>query len=280
MEKNLIIKDKILTIRGKQVMLDNDLAELYCVTAKRLNEQVKRNIERFPKKFMFQLTNDEYGSLRSQNATTKSVETRGGRRYLPYVFTEQGVAMLSAVLRSKIAIEMSIKIMDAFVQMRKFLTSNSELFQRLKSVEYKQIEYDKKFNKLFKAIKNEQITQGIFYNGQIFDAYEFISSLIKQAKNEIILIDNYIDETTLTLLSKNNIKTTIYTKSITNQLELDIKKFKEQYHDIEIKTNNNFHDRFIIIDKETYHIGASIKDLGKKIFAFSKIETNILKFLK
>lgn len=271
---NNIIKNKILTIRGKQVILDRDLAELYEVETKYLKRQVNRNIKRFPENFMFQLTKLEQQSLRCQNVT---LETKRGEhsKYLSFVFTEQGVSMLSALLKSDKAIETSIQIINAFVAMRRFLSENSQLFQRLDKVEYKQIEYDKKLGELFNKIENKEIKQGIFYNGKIFDAYEFISKLIKQAKNEIILIDNYIDETTLTILSKNEVKTTIYTKSITNQLKLDIEKFKEQYYDIEVKITKDFHDRFLIIDNQTYHIGASIKDLGKKIFAFSKLDIDI-----
>lgn len=275
---DLIIKNKIQTFRGKQVILDRDLAELYEVETKHLKRQVKRNIKRFPENFMFKLTRTEQESLRCQIGTLKQKGKHS--KYLSYAFTEQGVSMLSALLKSDKAIDTSIKIINAFVAMRTFLSENSTLFQRLEKVEYKQIEHDNNFAKIFKSIENKQITQGIFYNGQIFDAYEFISKLIKQAQEEIVLIDNYIDETTLTLLAKNNVKTTIYTKEIKNQLKLDIKKFKEQYHDIEVIENKNFHDRFLIIDNQTYHIGASIKDAGKKIFAFSKIDINILHLLK
>lgn len=274
---NQIIKHKILTIRGKQVILDRDLADLYEVETGNLNKSVKRNIERFPEDFCFRLTDDEFDNLVFQNG----ISNRGGTRFNPYVFTEQGVATLSGILKSKKAIEINIIIMRAFVEMRKFLTENANYFQKFQQIDQKLIEHDTSLNKIFKTIENKNMkSQGIFYNGQIFDAYKFITDLIKQANKEIILIDNYIDETTLTILSKTEVKTTIYTKTITNQLKLDIKKFKEQYHSIEIKTTNDFHDRFLIIDEITYHIGASIKDLGKKIFAFSKLDINILKLLK
>lgn len=277
------INNKIYTIRGMQVMLDKDLAELYGVETKVFNQAVKRNINRFPNKFRFQLTAEEYKILRSQFVTLRldSKNTWGKHtKYLPYVFTEQGVSMLSAVLRSKTAIEVSIKIIDSFVEMRRFLSSNANIFQRLESIESKQLIYqqqtDDKFDEIFKAIESKQIkpTQGIFYDGQVFDAYSFVSDLIKSAKKEIILIDNYIDETTLTIFSKiPNIKVTIYTYNISKQLKLDFQKYNTQYNNITLKTFKNSHDRFLIIDKkELYHLGASLKDLGKKWFAFSKMD--------
>ena len=283
---NIDIKSKIYTIRDKQVMLDMDLAELYIVEPKRLNEQVKRNIERFPEKFRFQLTQEEYENLRSQIATSSFPSQNmipsehGGRRYLPYVFTEQGVSMLSAVLKSKTAIDVSIKIMDSFVNMRKLISSNNFYTEQLKNIEKRQLSYeiksDENFDKIFKALEdnNHIQSQGIFYNGQIFDAHNFVSDLIRNAKNSIVLIDNYIDDTTLLLLSKNqNVDITIHTHTITKVLKVDLEKYNTQYKAISLKTNKDFHDRFLIIDnKEIYHIGASLKDLGKKVFAFSKME--------
>ncbi len=277
------INNKIYTIRNIQVMLDSDLAELYQVELKRLNEQVKRNIKRFPENFRFQLSEEEYEILRSQIATLRlNSENNWGkhRKYLPYVFTEQGVSMLSAVLKSDTAIETSIKIIDSFVNMRKFLSTNANIFQRLENIESKQLQYqqqtDDKFDKIFKAIESKQIkpTQGIFYDGQIFDAYNFISDMIRSAKQDIILIDNYIDDTVLTIFSKiPNIKVTIYTHTISKQLKLDLEKYNKQYDNITIKIFKNSHDRFMIIDKkELYHLGASLKDLGKKWFAFSKMD--------
>lgn len=292
------IKTKIYTIRNQQVMIDSDLAQIYDVELKRLNEQVKRNIERFPTSFRFQLTQEEYENLRSQFATSSSndslrsqfatLEQHGGRRYLPYVFTEQGVSMLSAVLKSPTAIKTSIKIIESFVNMRKFLSSNNELFQKIKSPEKKQLSYeiksDEKFEKIFKAIEEKSIKpkQGIFYEGQVYDAYIFISNLIKNAQKSIILIDNYVDDSILTILSKReeNITATIYTNDINKQLQLDIKKHNIQYPKIEIKKFALSHDRFLIIDeKEIYHIGASLKDLGKKWFAFSKLDINSFELL-
>ncbi len=278
--KNQEIKDKIFTLRGVQVMLDRDLAELYGVETKRLNEQVKRNIKRFPDEFMFQLNEDEMKILRSQNATSNW----GGVRYGSYAFTEQGVAMLSAVLKSKKAIKTSIQIMNAFVSMRRFISQNAEIFSRFERIEHKQIQYDKNFDKIFKALEDKSIKpkQGIFFDGQIFDAYKFANDLIKTAKKEIVLIDNYIDENTLLLFSKvKKIKVTIFTKEISNKLKLDLEKYNSQYSPIEIKQFKNSHDRFLIIDnKQIYHFGASLKDLGKKWFGFNKFEIDAVDMLK
>jgi hypothetical protein len=279
------IQNRIFSIRDLQVMLDSDLAILYGVEIKRLNEQVKRNIERFPAEFMFQLTTDEYDSLRSQIATSNQ---RGGRRYLPYVFTEQGVAMLAGVLKSETAVKTSIQIINAFVAMRRFIATNANIFLRLDTVERKQLEHkidaDEKFKKIFNAIESKEILpkQGIFFDGQIFDAYKFVSDLFRSAKKSIIIIDNYIDDTVLTHLTKRpaNVKVTILTKVISNQLALDVKKYNEQHPVIEIKEFKNAHDRFIIIDGNTvYHFGASLKDLGKKWFGFSKMERGAVEML-
>ena len=273
------ITNRIYTIRGKQVMLDSDLAKLYEVSTSRLNEQVKRNIERFPEDFMFKLTDKEWEILKSQNATS----SWGGRRKLPNVFTEQGISTLSGVLHSKTAIQVNIAIMRAFVGMRKFLMANANLFQRLDRLEYKQLETDHKVEKIINALENETIKpkQGIFYDGQIFDAYKFVTTLIKGANKSIVLIDNYIDETVLTLFSKNQkVEITIYTKNINKQLKLDLEKYNAQYKPIKIKTFRKAHDRFLIIDdKDIYHIGASLKDLGKKWFAFSKFDKDAIELL-
>lgn len=294
------IQSCIYTIRGLQVMIDRDLAELYRIEVKALNQAVKRNIERFPIEFMFQLTSDEYTFLRSQFETletkkalrsqTVTLNNKRGqyRKYLPYAFTEQGVAMLSAVLRSEIAVRTSIQIINAFVAMRRFIATNAQIFQRLDTVEKKQIEYkadaDRNFEKIFNAIESKDIRpkQGIFFTGQIFDAYRFVSDLFRTAKKSIIIIDNYIDDTVLVPLTKRheNVPVTILTKSISKHLVLDVKKFNEQYPAIEIKEFNNAHDRFIIIDRNTvYHFGASLKDLGKKWFAFSKMDIGAVEML-
>ncbi len=293
------ISNKIYNIRGLQVMLDSELAELYGVETKNLNRAVKRNEERFPENFRFQLTEDEFKNLRFKNGTsseddflrsqnTTSSSSHGGRRYLPYVFTEQGVSMLSAVLKSSTAIETSIKIINSFVEMRRFLSSNGELFQRLDLIEKRQLAFemkaDNKFERIFNAIESNNIKskQGIFFDGQIFDAYTFATDIIKRAKSSIILIDNYVDETVLLMLSKREkgCSAIIYTKTISNQLKLDLKKHNSQYSPIEIKSFADAHDRFMILDeKEIYHLGASLKDLGKKWFAFSKFDINSFEIL-
>ena len=269
------IQPLIRIIRGQHVMLDRDLALLYKVETKRLNEQVKRNIERFPEDFMFQLSKDDVEILKSQNATS----SWGGDRRLPYAFTEQGIAMLSSVLKSQTAVDVNIRIMRAFVSMRRFIATNSQLFQRLETIEYHQLEMkqhqeitDKRIDEVFKKLDaNIPPVQGIFYDGQVFDAYRFVSDLMRKAKQSIVLIDNYVDDTVLTLLDKreDGVTATIYTQRISNQFQLDVDRHNTQYPHIEIKQFNKAHDRFLLIDDEVYHIGASIKDLGKKWFGFT-----------
>lgn len=289
------IENRIFYFRGTQVMLDSDLATIYQVETRVLNQAVNRNIERFPELFRFQLTEVEFENWKSQivmsenhNLKSQNVisSVHGGRRTLPYVFTEQGVAMLSAVLRSKIAVQISIQIINAFVEMRKFIANHYGLLQRMEGIERKQIETDQKFEQVFKALesKNAIPNQGVFFDGQVFDAYELASKIIRSAKNSIVLIDNYIDESTLTHLSKKTkaVKVLLLTKTVSNQLTLDVKKANEQYGDFEIRVFVNSHDRFIIIDNsDVYHVGASLKDLGKKWFAFSKMDkssvSNIIK---
>jgi hypothetical protein len=274
------IKNKIHTIRNHQVMLDRDLAELYGVKSIRLREQVKRNIERFPDDFMFQLSENEVDFMVSQNAIPSKQHLGGS---LPFVFTEQGVSMLSAVLKSETAVIMSVKIIRAFVEMRKLIFNNIPMFERFERIEQRLTIHDENFDKLFDALEDKTLKpkQGIFYDGEVFDAYVFINDLLKLATNEIILIDNYIDETVFTLFSKYpNTKIKIYTKIISKQLKLDFQKYETQYKNIELFEFKNSHDRFLIIDKkEVYHLGASLKDLGKKWFAFSKFEINNLKIL-
>jgi hypothetical protein len=248
---------------------------MYEVETRALNQAVSRNRERFPDDFMFQLTSEEWENLKSQNVTS----SWGGRRKLPYVFTEQGISSLSGVLKSETAVKVNIAIMRAFVQMRKFLVENAAIFQRLDKVEQKQIEADQKFDRIFNALEDKSVKpkQGIFYDGQIFDAYVFVADLIKSAEKSILLIDNYVDESVLQLLTKQkkDVTVTIYTKHITKILKQDLAKHNKQYPKIEIKQFTKAHDRFLIIDENTvYHFGASLKDLGKKWFAFSKMELN------
>ena len=281
-DKNLVIVDNreiqnvIYTFRGKQVMVDSDLAELYKVSTGNLNKAMKRNSSRFPEHFCFQLTKLEYENLRFQNGTSSSNNNYGGRRYMPYVFTEQGIAMLSAVLKSDVAVEVSIKIMNSFVEMRNFLLSNREMFARLDRVELKQLETDKKLEEVFNYIAaNTEVKQNIFFDGQIYDAFSFIVGLVKKAKKEIILIDNYVDINTLNILCKKNkgINVVIATSGKGSVSAKDIAKFNAQYPKLSVKITMDFHDRFLILDKsEVYHIGASIKDAGKKSFGITKIE--------
>ena len=275
------IESRIFSIRDNQVMIDRDLAEMYQVEVKRLNEQVKRNIERFPESFRFQLTEGEKNEL---VANCDRFETLKHSSNNPYVFTEQGVAMLSAVLRSETAIKVSIQIINAFVEMRKIIANHSGLLQRMDGVERKLVETDQKFERVFKALESKDNipTQGVFFDGQVFDAYELASKIIRSAKSTIVLIDNYVNETTLTHLSKKakGVQVHLLTKTpstgsgqASKQLKLDVQKANEQYGGFEAKAFTQSHDRFLIIDgKEVYHLGASLKDLGKKWFAFSKME--------
>ena len=261
-------------------MLDRDLACLYGVETKVFNQAVKGNIKRFPESFRFQLDKTEFEDLRSQIVTFKE---NLNTKYLPYAFTEQGVSMLSAVLRSDIAIEVSIKIIDVFVAMRRMIASNLPMFERFERIEQRLFLHDENFDTLFKALEDKTLkpSQGIFFDGQVFDAYAFVADLIKSAKREIVLIDNYIDESVLTLFSKNQaVNVTIYTQPISKQLKLDLKKYNAQYRPITIKPFKDAHDRFMLIDGvELYHIGASLKDLGKKWFAFSRMEMGSLEIL-
>jgi hypothetical protein len=294
---SLLIENRIFNIRGLPVMLDSDLAKLYQVETKVLNQAVKRNGERFPNWMMFHITMDEWVASRSQFVTMKpeqeilrsqivtSSQQYGGRRYLPFAFTEQGVAMLSAVLKSEIAIKISLEIIQAFVTLRRSGIQLSGFQQRLELIERKQIDNDSKFDAIFHALeKADPIPkQGIFFNGQIFDAYIFASDLIKKATKSIILVDNYVDETTLALLSKSNknVEATIYSEKFNPTFKNDLLKFNQQYTPINFCVLKNNHDRFLIIDrKELYHIGASLKDLGKKLFAFSRMDAELDRLLK
>ncbi|EPY99343.1 ORF6N domain-containing protein [Mannheimia haemolytica] len=279
------INSKIFTIRGEQVMLDVHLAELYQVDTRTFNQAVKRNEERFPDIFRFQLTENEWLSLRSQFVILNENSGRGQhRKYLPYVFTEQGIAMLSAVLRSEVAVQVSIKIMQAFVQMRHLLQTNSGLVQRLESVERKQLEMSGQLEQVFQSLEgNKPKMQGVFFEGETFNAYQFVTELVRGAKSSLILIDNYVDDTVLTLFTKrsHNVSVTIYTKQVSKQLALDLEKYNSQYAHINVKIFDKSHDRFLIIDeKGLYHIGASLKDLGKKWFAFSKMDLSMSRILE
>lgn len=292
------IKNLIYTIRGNQVMLDSDVAMLYHYPTKRINEAVNRNKQRFPENFCFQLTEEEYKSLRFKNFTLNEVNSKDvnednslrsqiatldenagrgkHRKYLPYVFTEQGIAMLSGLLRNDIAIQVSINIMNAFVEMRKFLAVNGQIFERLTNVEYKLLEHDKKFDKVFDQLQHEEnIKQKIFFEGQIYDAYSLIIDIIKKANKKILIIDNYIDDSVLKMITKKNkdVEVVILTSDKSNIQKIDIQKFNKEYPILKVAKTNKFHDRFIVIDnKEMYHLGASIKDLGRKCFGINRIE--------
>ena len=273
------IKNLIYTIRGKQVMLDSDVAMLYQYTTKSINKAMKRNINRFPEDFCFQLTEKEVENLRFQFGTSSlKKENYGGRRYLPYVYTEQGISMLAGVLKNEIAVQVSINIIRAFIEMRKFISLNGKLFKRLTNVECKILEHDKKFDIVFNELQKDEkmeFKQKIFFDGQIYDAYSLIIDIIKKAKHKILIIDNYIDDSILKMLSKKNQKVEVVILTLQNSKlnKLDITKFNKQYPVLKLAYTNKFHDRFIVIDnKELYHVGASLKDLGKKCFAISKIE--------
>lgn len=284
---NQLVQSKIYTVRNTQVMLDRDLAELYGVETKRLNEQVKRNIARFPESFRFQLTKDEFENWKSQIATSNSEKM--GLRRAPYAFTEQGVAMLSAVLNSTTAIEVSIRIIEAFVHMKRFVNANAYLLERMHHLESAHQQLAKttaqNFEQVFAALEAKAPTneQGIFFNGQVFDAYVFVADLIKSAKQSIIIIDNYLDESVLLTLTKRqaNVKAELFGKNNTPQFTLDLQKHDQQYPPVVYYPFYDAHDRFIIIDnQDIYHLGASLKDLGKKWFAFSKMEKETLRIME
>ncbi len=273
------IKDLIYTIRGKQVMMDSDLAMLYGVTTGNLNKSMKRNKDRFPDDFCFELTEDEYKNLIFHFGISSSKNNYGGRRTMPKVYTEQGIAMLSAIVKSDIATKVSINIMRTFVEMRKYLRSNEELFSRLDRIELKQLEYqkdtDQKFEQVFDYIaERKEVSQKVFFDGQIYDAYSLLVSIIKKAKESINLIDNFVDTTTLDILSKKqeSVKVNIYTSKKSKLTDTEIKKFNKQYGNLTRAYIKTFHDRFMILDnRECYHIGTSIKDAGNKSFAITRI---------
>ena len=283
------VESLIRVIRGQQVMLDRDLAELYGVETKVLNQAVKRNLGRFPDDFRFQLTKEECS--RSQFVTLN--EGRSSNiKYLPYAFTEQGVAMLSGVLKSSTAVEANIRIMRAFVSMRHFMVNNAAVFQRLETIEFNQLESNKvqakilahqevqdhRIDEIFRRLDEGMYKpkQGIFFDNQIYDAYSFVSELVKSARQRIILIDNYVDETVLTLLDKRgeNVSATIYTQQVSRQLRLDVDRHNSQYPPIEVDVFRRSHDRFLCIDDTVYHVGASIKDLGKNGLPFLRWKTS------
>ncbi len=279
------IRNLIYKVRGVKVMLDSDLAFLYGCTngTKDINKAVKRNIERFPSNFYFQLTKEEFQNLKFQIGTS-NIKEHGGIRKLPYVFTEQGVAMLSSVLRTKNAAKISVNIMNAFVYMRRFINENKDIFKRVIEIENDTsyiknalIDHEGKINEIFnKFERKEDLKNKLFFDGEIYDAYSLLVDIINESDKEIIIIDNYIDKVTLDILSKKKINVVVLLITDDKKSKLtktDINKFNSEYPTLKIKYTNIFHDRFIIIDNnELYHLGASLKDLGKKVFAISKIE--------
>lgn len=290
---NVTVSSLIHIIRGKQVILDSDLAMLYKVETGALNRAVKRNKKRFPEDFCFQLTEEEFLRCKNGISNDESVESRGGRRYMPYAFTEQGISMLSAILRSEVAINVSIGIMRAFVEMRRFLATNSLILNRVDELEVKQLEYqkstDERLDKVFQYIEDHvESKQKVFFDGQIYDAFSLFTSIIRKAKNEIILIDGYVDVDTLNILAKKNVgvDVKIYTFASAQLTKRDVTNFNAQYPLLTVHKTQVFHDRFIILDgKAAYHIGSSIKDAGKKCFAISLIDdmgivSDLLKRLK
>ena len=275
------ITSLIYTIRGLQVMLDYDLAVLYGYEVKRLNEQVKRNIGRFPADFMFQLTKEEVMMVKSQFATSPDSGfysgQEGGRRKPPYAFTEQGIYMLATVLKGEVAEKQSIFIMRAFREMRRFIANNALLFEKVSDIELKQLQYqkstDERFDKVFQYIEDHaESEQKIFFDGQIYDAFSLITSIIQKAQKEIILIDGFVDLATLNILAKKNtgVDVKVYTYASARLTNTDVANFNAQYPNLTVKKTQVFHDRFIILDRKTaYHIGASLKDAGRKCFGIS-----------
>ena len=278
-KEEIKIKNMIYEIRGKHVMLDSDLARLYQVETKRINEAVKNNLEKFPEKFSWKLTQEEFKDLRSKFSTLKDLTIR---KYPPRVFTEQGAIMLSTVLKSKIAIKTSIRIMEAFVEMRKIISANLLEQKYINNQVMKNTEDIKLLQESFDKLNKTQEYEGIFFDGQVYDSYSLLIDIFNTANNNITIVDNYIDKKILDILRNINKDILI----ITNKYKTcDYDKYKLQYNNIKLKINNNIHDRFIIIDnKQLYHVGASLKDLGKKCFGINKIENkewlnNLLTFI-
>lgn len=274
-EKN--IKNMIYEIRGNKVMLDSDLAMLFkCLNGtKDINKSVKRNVDKFPKGYFYKLSRLEYNSLRFQFETS-NINNYGGARVLPYVFTDKGILMLATILRTPIAIKVSIDIIETFVRMRSFIVNNEEVFRRLSLTENKLIEHDDKLNEIMDKFQNKEFKEKVFFDGEFYDAHSLIVDIIKSSKEEIVIIDNYIDKNVLDLLVNKNKNVNIIIVSKNKEISVDVEKFNKQYHKITYKYLKEDHDRFIVIDKKKlYHIGASLKDLGSKWFAISLIEDNI-----
>ena len=275
LKEDLSIEDMIYEIRGKQVMLDCDLAKLYNVETKRINEAIKNNPYKFPERFSFFLNDFEFTNLRSKISTSSLESKYGGRRYNPRVFTEQGIVMLSTILKSKVAVETSIRIMDAFVKMRKIISSNLIEQKYINELVIKDNERINLLEESFSKLEEKEKINHIFYEGQIYDAYSLLIDIFKEAKKEIIIIDNYADKSILDMITNLNVEVTIVTRKFNLLKDIDIKKYNRQYHNLKVIYSGKFHDRFVILDKKVlYHSGASFKDLGNKCFAINKIEDN------
>lgn len=276
------IRNMIYTVRGQKVMLDSDLAELYEVETKALNRAAKRNEDRFPEDFRFKLTREELDNLRCQIGTLagQDADSSIGRTYLPHVYTEQGVAMLSGVLRSKVAIDMSVRIMRAFVEMRHFIADNAHMFEQIRSIDHRldslERSTDERFERVFDYMEaHEAPKQKVFFEGQVYDAFELLISLVQRAKHKIVLVDGYVDTGTLNILAKKQpgVSATVWTHPKTSLTARDVATFNAQYPALEVKHATSFHDRFLILDgTEGYLIGASLKDAGRKGFAITKLE--------
>ena len=268
LKEDLSIENMIYEIRGRQVMLDCDLAKLYNVETKRINEAVKNNPDKFPERFYFRINENEFFSLKSKISTSK-----GGSRKGHNVFTEQGIAMLSTILKSKVAVETSIRIMDAFVKMRKYISANLIEQDNMKNMLIKHDNEIKLLQESFSKLEEKEKINHIFYEGQIYDAYSLLIDIFNEAKKEIIIIDNYADKSILDMITNLNVKVIIVTKKFNLLKDIDIKKYNKQYHNLKVIYSDKFHDRFIILDKKVlYHSGASYKDLGNKCFAITKME--------
>lgn len=278
LKEETIIENKIYSIRGKQVMLDSDVAFYFQVETKRLNQQMLRNKNRFPEEFCFKLNSNEFKNLRLQNVTFKS--STDGRKYLPYVYTEPGIVALAGVLKSKIAAEASVKIVQQFVEMRHFLASNRNLIESLANLQNRQLKFEDETNNkleiIFKKIEHVEIPkENIFFKGQFFDAYDFLATLINNANKSLILIDPYCDGKALSFFKgkKKGVQLTIMKSSYAKLFDIDVEQFTKQYGDISVLTNDDIHDRFLIIDKqECYSLGSSLNRLGNKTIFINQIE--------
>lgn len=269
------IENMIFEIRGQQVMLDSDLAKLYQVETKRINEAVKNNLDKFPDRFAWKLNDNESKKLLVEIFDQKNIETRGGKFKNPRVFTEQGVAMLATILKSKTATKVSIAIMDAFVEMRHYLNINKDIYKSLNNINNKLVEHDDKLELLFSKFNSKEKT---FLPGKVYDAYREIINIFKDAKTELIIIDSYADSTLLDFIKDMNSKIILVTSSKAKLSNIEIEKFNKQYNKLNVIINNTFHDRYFILDRKiVYHCGASINYAGKKTFSINLLEDKMIR---